>query len=159
MAQIKDLAGEFLAEKSKNTRFLILATVNDENSPAVRTLGSWGLAGSTLYFGTSPLTEKVTHIRSNGVVNALIQPEGQGLESFVNISISGTAIEALDARARQDAISAISNHSSRFKERVEKNLINDLTFFKIDPDEIKVLDFGAGKGSRAVTVYSSTTAE
>lgn len=64
--------------------------------------------------------------------------------------MTGNAIQLTEKVDIERAVSLLSQRNPRFKERVEKGEINDTALFRIDPIEIKVLDFSNGIGPNAV---------
>jgi len=65
------------------TKFIILATVNKEQTPVLRAIGSFAVDGLTAYFSASKSTAKVEQIESNPKVSILFQHKNQELSSFL----------------------------------------------------------------------------
>lgn len=80
-------AQDYIAE----TRFVILASVNGEASPGLRTLASFANDGLEVYFSTGKNTAKVEQIAANPAVTFLFQQEGQELSGFKNVTYAGRA--------------------------------------------------------------------
>jgi len=139
-----------LHEYLNQTKFIVLATTSNGQVPTVRTLASFAVDELTTYFSTGKQTDKVQQIKSNPQVSILFQHENQEISSFYNATIAGKATEITAETERQKAINLLSNRSPKFKERVEKGEIANNTFFRIDPQEIKILDFSKGVGPSAV---------
>ncbi|MCE5286243.1 MAG: pyridoxamine 5'-phosphate oxidase family protein [Pelosinus sp.] len=148
MADSKEIIQKYLQE----TRYVVLATVDEKEAPAVRTLGSFVTDGLNVYFSTGNTTAKVEQIRANPTVAVLFQHEDQEIKSFVNVTISGSAKELNQDTERNKAIALLSAKSPRFKERAEKGQLEGTALFKIEPHEIKVVDLGKGLGDKAVEV-------
>ncbi|MBP2625469.1 MAG: pyridoxamine 5-phosphate oxidase-related FMN-binding protein [Firmicutes bacterium] len=141
-----------LYEYLNQTKFIVLATTSDEQVPTVRTLASFAVDELTTYFSTGKKTDKVQQIKSNPQVSILFQHENQELGSFVNATITGKATEITAETELEKVIKLLSDRSPRFKERVEKGEIANNTFFRIDPQEVKVLDFSKGVGPNAIEI-------
>jgi nitroimidazol reductase NimA-like FMN-containing flavoprotein (pyridoxamine 5'-phosphate oxidase superfamily) len=141
-----------LHEYLNKSKFIVLSTINNEQVPTLRTLGSFAVDGLTAYFSTGKGTDKVQQIRSNPQVSILFQHENQELGSFINATITGEASEIKAEAELKQAIKLLSDRSPRFKERVEKGELGNNTFFRIDPQEVKVLDFSKGTGPDAVEI-------
>jgi len=140
-----------LHEYLNQTKFIVLAT-NNEQVPIVRTLASFAVDNLTTYFSTGKKTDKVQQIKSNPQVSILFQHENQEIGSFVNATITGKATEITEKIELEKAIKVLSDRSPRFKERVDKGEIDNNIFFRIDPQELKVLDFSKGLGPNAVEI-------
>lgn len=136
----------------QETRYIVLATVNEQGAPAVRTLGSFVAEGLNVYFSTGTSTTKVEQISANPQVAVLFQQENQEIKSFVNVTISGNAKELIGDTERSKAISLLAGKSLRFKERAEKGQLEGTSLFRIDPDEIKVVNLGKGLGDKAIEI-------
>lgn len=135
------------------TKFAVLATI-DQDGPVQRTIASFGNVGTTIYFATRDDTRKVAHIAARPNVSVLLQQEGQALEKFVNVAIQGKAIQLAQEGAIAEAVEIIGRHSPRFRERIANNGTAGQAFFRIDPDEVRVLDFARGPGPAAVSVVA-----
>lgn len=144
----KDNISEYL----NNTKFIVLATVNKEQAPVLRSLGAFGVDELITYFSTNKGTDKVEQIESNPKVSILFQQENQELPSFVNVTITGKAIKITEEEELDKAISVIGGRNKRFKERVEKGEIKDNIIYRVDPLQVKILDFSKGAGPNAVQV-------
>lgn len=142
-----------LPEYLNQTKYIILATVND-NAPVLRSLGSFAVEGTTAYFSTHKNTAKVKQIESNPTVSVLFQHENQDLSSFVNVSITGEANKITAEEDLIKAVNLIGDRNPRFKERFEKGEISDNVFFRLEPREVKILDFSKGIGPDAVQVIT-----
>jgi len=70
----------------------------------------------------------------------------------LHISITGLAHEIIVQDEVAKAIKLLSAKSPRFKERAKKGEISNNTFFRVDPQEVKVVDFSKGVGQNAVEV-------
>lgn len=143
---------EVLSRYFNETPNIILGTVSDDNIPRLRTLGSFAVDDLTVYFSTKKNTEKVKHILLNPSVSILFQHENQNVNSFVNVSIIGKARILKRKVDLEKAIKLLGERKPRFLERVEKGEMNDSIFIRVDPEEIRILDFGRGRGSEAVQV-------
>ncbi len=134
-----------------STKYTVLGTVKDD-IPVTRTIGAFANDGLTVYFSTNKNTEKVKHIGKNPHVSLLFQQEGQELKSFKNVSIIGRAIQVLEKNEQEKAIALIGSRNPRFKERVANGEVKDSTFFRVEPIEVKFIDFSKGIGADSVQV-------
>ena len=132
------------------TKYIALATVNEEKAPVIRTLGGFVLDDLQIYFSTGKSTDKVKQIRLNPKVALLFQHENQEIKSFINITLSGTAYEVTENAERSKAIALLAAKSPKFKERAKNGELSDRVFFRIDPEQIKVVDLSKGSGAKSV---------
>jgi general stress protein 26 len=136
----------------QNTRWVQLATVREDGTPVVRSLGSFAPASAeVVYLATNQATEKNKHIAHSPRVSLFFQHEGQNLPAFKNVSLLGEAKIANEAERRQ-AIPLLSAKSPNFRGRAEKNELGDTVIYRVVAKEIKYLDFGRGSGAAAVQV-------
>src|ERR1035437_3272766 len=151
MSAEKQEIEKYLAE----TKLIVLATVNEENAPALRVLGAFGVDGYSFYYSTKGLAAKVKHTDKNPHVNALFQHENQDPTQFINVTIQGKAVQLSSEVEIEKAIEVIGNRSAKFKERVLKNGLENNVLYRVDPQEVKVLDRrnGAGPGSINVITF------
>lgn len=132
------------------TRFVVLSTVGADAAPVSRTLGAFAADGFVVYFSTGKGSEKVRQLRSNPNVAVLFQHEQQDLKAFVNVAISGTAAALAEGDELGRAIRLIGARNPRFRERAEKGQLGESLVFRIQPKEVKVVDFSRGHGPAAV---------
>jgi nitroimidazol reductase NimA-like FMN-containing flavoprotein (pyridoxamine 5'-phosphate oxidase superfamily) len=135
----------------KKTGYAILATV-ERGGPVQRTIGAFGNVGSTLYFATRSDSRKVDHIAAESRVSVLLQHERQDLATFVNVAVEGRAVRLTSEAEVAAAIEIIGEHSERFRERVRGQGISGQAIFRVDAEEIRVLDFARGVGQAAISV-------
>lgn len=137
------------------TKVVVLATVNENNAPSLRVLGAFGNDGYSIYYSTKAGSTKVKHTEINPYVNAFFQHENQDPTQYINVSIQGKAIQLSSEVEIGKAIDVIGNRSAKFKERVLKNGLEGNVLYRVDPQEVKVLDRrnGAGPGSINVITF------
>lgn len=134
-----------------DTRFVVLATTGLDSAPATRTLASFAADGLVVYFSTGRSTEKVRQIQANPSVAVLFQHEQQDLKTFVNVTIRGTAAPLVQGEEEHGkAIRLIGARNPRFKDRAEKGQLGESLLFRVEPKELKVVDFSRGHGPAAV---------
>lgn len=143
-----------VVEYLNQTKWIILATVDKSQTPVLRTLGSFAVDGLTTYFSTGKSTAKVDQIESNPKVSVFFQHENQELPSFVTVSVCGIANKVTSEEEVNKVITLLSNRSPKFKEKVEKGELDNSVFFRVDPNEVKLLDFSKGIGPQAVEVIT-----
>ena len=123
------------------TQFIVLGTVWD-GKPELRTMSSFAMEEFTTVFSTHKATLKVCQILANPQVSILFQHENQKLRSFVNITISGIAKKVEDSSGQQRIISLIGERNPRYLHRMQRGTLEGQVFFKVEPIEMKILDFG-----------------
>lgn len=153
MPALKDLSNELVESLTGGVRFISLATTSDDG-PVVRSLGSWAIRGTTLYFSTSRSSAKVAQLARDPRVSAQLLPEGQEIAKLHNLVINGAA-QLLDGAARNAAIQAIGAKNPRFKERAEKGQLGDSVVYGVQAKQVKVLDFSKGLGTAALSVFEN----
>jgi len=132
------------------TRFIELASVNSQGRPEIRTLGSFANDGLTIYFSTGKKSAKVKQIEGNPWVVVLFQHENQDLPAYKNVTYYGKATVLENPEEFDIGVKALSDRNPRFKERAEKGQLGETVIFKIEPQNIKYLDFAAGSGPAAI---------
>jgi nitroimidazol reductase NimA-like FMN-containing flavoprotein (pyridoxamine 5'-phosphate oxidase superfamily) len=151
MPSLQDLNTEIVDSLTAGVRFVSLATIS-EDGPVVRSLGSWAIRGTTLYFSTSQGSNKVGQLARDPRVSVQLLAEGQELPKLRNLVVNGTA-RLLDGAERSVAIAAIGARSPRFKERADKGQLGDSAIYAVRVSQAKVLDFSKGTGPAALTVF------
>ncbi len=134
----------------EKTKWVVLASVSQDNKPALRTMGSVVNDDLNIYFSTGKNTAKVAQIESNPFVTFLFQHEGQELSAFKNVTYTGKAKQLSCEKELAKAIELLSNRSPRFKARAEKGELGATAIFKVEPVSIKYLDYSSGMGPSAV---------
>ncbi|NJJ41986.1 pyridoxamine 5'-phosphate oxidase family protein [Paenibacillus apii] len=147
-------AKEQIVKYLNDTRFVVLATVNNDQSPVLRSLGSFAADGYTIYFSTQKDSKKVEQIKENPQIVLFFQHENQELPGFVNVSLHGTAEALAEPTEIDRATELLGSRNPRFKERAEKGLLQNTAFYKVDARELKVLDFSKGTGADATQVIA-----
>jgi nitroimidazol reductase NimA-like FMN-containing flavoprotein (pyridoxamine 5'-phosphate oxidase superfamily) len=137
-----------------DTKLLVLATVNGSNAAALRVLGAFGVDGYTFYFSTKASSSKVNHITHNPKVTGLFQHENQEGSKFINVSIQGNSIQLSSKTDIDKAVDVIAARSPKFKERVEKNGLENNLVYRVDPKEVKILDRRIGNGPESISVLT-----
>jgi nitroimidazol reductase NimA-like FMN-containing flavoprotein (pyridoxamine 5'-phosphate oxidase superfamily) len=154
MPTLQELSDETLASLVSPVRFISLATIS-EDGPVVRSLGSWGLKGRTLYFSTSEASEKVGQLGRDPRVSIQLLAEGQELPSLKNVVLEGAARVLGNDIDRASAIETISKRNPRFKERASKGQLGGNILYAVDAVRIRLLDFSKGNGVAALSVFQN----
>ncbi len=137
------------------TRWATLATVRDGTKPVLRAMGSFVPDnGLNVYYSTAKTADKVKDVEKNGWVNFFFQHEGQELQTFKNVALIGIAHEVKEGEEHKKAVDLLSARNPRFKARVEKGELKDIGIFKIEPKEIKYLDYAKGFGKAGIEVLT-----
>jgi nitroimidazol reductase NimA-like FMN-containing flavoprotein (pyridoxamine 5'-phosphate oxidase superfamily) len=152
MPTLNELAETTLPELTSKVRFVTLATVSEEG-PVVRSLGSWGLEGQTVYFSTARTSDKVSQLAGDPRVSLQLLEEGQEIGTLRNLVVDGSAKELRSDDERAPAIDTIGKRNPRFKERAAKGELGGNAIFAVKASKIKILDFSKGPGANTVTVY------
>ncbi|MFT3828157.1 MAG: pyridoxamine 5'-phosphate oxidase family protein [Opitutaceae bacterium] len=141
-----------IATYIQNTRWVQLATVREDGTPVVRSLGSFAPASAdVVYIATNQATEKNKHIAANPRVSLFFQQEGQTPPAFRNVSLVGEATVAT-GEERQQAIALLVARTPFIRAKAEKNELGDTVVYRVAAKEIKHLDFTRGAGPAAVKV-------
>lgn len=148
-----NLDDERLVRYLERTRLIILGTVLD-GSPSVRTMASFATEGFTTFFSTHKDTGKVRQIELNPQVAVLFQHEKQKLDSFCNITISGIARRVEEEGERQRVIELIGARSTCYLERARRGDLVEHLFYRVEPLELKVLDFRISPGPEGARILS-----
>lgn len=133
MAQIKEIE-DYL----KESKSLVLGTVDKDGAPQVRHLGGYGVDGVQVYFSTSKETAKVAQIAANPKVAAIFHHEGQTAPNFKNITLYGKA-QLLTGDEYQKGIEIIKARRPQAKISPETSNI-----YRIETEKVKILDFANG---------------
>lgn len=124
-----------------NSKSLALATVAEDNTPQLRSIGGYGVEGYNIYFATSKDSDKVIQIANNSNVVLLFQHEGQ--QAPKNVTLYGKA-EALEGEEYQRAVEIIK------KRRPQLPLSKDKVVYHIIPEKIKTLDFAVSPPTQVI---------
>lgn len=136
-----------ISQYMKQTKFIILATVDANGAPALRTMGGFAVDGLTVYISTKLNTAKVSQIKANPNVSVYFQHENQAPNTFVNVLVQGRCVLLDSKEERDQAIEVLCRHNSKFKERADKGAINnDDAFLRVEPKKVKILDRTKGPG-------------
>ena len=121
----------------KDTKSLVLATVNENGEPELRSIGGYGIRDLTIYFSTAKASAKTAQIKNNPRVALLFLQEGLAVPK--NITVYGTA-GTVEDHAAEEGIAVI-------RERRPKILYDDKTqvIYRINVEKIKILDFESEK--------------
>lgn len=123
-----------------SSKTAVLATIDSDNIPNIRTIGGFGVEGITVYFATTKGSSKVEQIKNNNKVSLLFEHENQVIPNFVNVEIKGIAEEVKDKDKFEEGFKYISKRRPQLKITEETHSI-----YKVVPKEIKVLDFSKEK--------------
>jgi general stress protein 26 len=124
---------------------MTLATVRPDGYPQATTL-SFAHAGLTLYAGIGKDSQKANNIRNNNKVSLTINLPYQDWRAIKGLSMSAVA-EILEAPGEVDVAKACL--LARFPQVSEwggQGEADDVTFLKITPQFISVLDYSKGFG-------------
>lgn len=118
----------------KENKTIVLATVDNDNQPDLRTLGGYNFDEAILYFATGKSSNKVGQIANHEKVTILVQSESQELNHFKNVTIYG--------RAQRLTGSDFEEGRKKILERRQLPIDEESRFiYKVIPEQIKVLDF------------------
>lgn len=127
---------ERIKEYLRMNQTIILATIDGDGFPDVRTLGGYGLSGYIIYFSTLNTSNKVRQIAGNNEVTIFIQHENQFISKFFNVTIYGEAILIENEAEYEKGKSLILTRKPSLK--MNRNTHN---IYKVIPKKIKALDF------------------
>lgn len=129
-----------ISEYLESSKTAVLATVDSNNNPNIRTIGGFGVNDITIYFSTAKKSKKVEEIEGNNNVSLLFEHENQERSKFVNIEVKGIAEEVKGEDRFDEGLKYIA------KRRPELKLAGDThNIYRVVPKEIKVLDFSKEK--------------
>ena len=146
-----------LKDQASKVGHITLGTVDENGYPAQRTLASFAVGGEQIYFSTSAVSRKITHLRARPQVSVLFQQDGQQLGVFVNLTVIGRAAVITDPAEFKKAGDLIATRSPRFKDRWETGHVGaETVLVRIEPAELRRTDLGKGPGPGSVTVIPKT---
>ncbi len=140
---------ERIMEYLEKTRFIVLGTVW-QGKPELRTIASFGMEGFCPVFSTHKATSKARQMRVNPHVSLLFEHENQKLRTFVNITISGIARRVDDSSDQKRIIEIIGARSPGFLDRAARGDLVEQVFFRVEPVELKILDFSISPSPEGV---------
>ncbi len=118
----------------KNSKTIVLATVDQNNLPDIRTIGGYNFDGYILYFATSNTSKKVDQLQYNDHVAILAQHENQSLPNYTNITIYGHAKRLSGPEYEEGRAKLLERRPNAVYEEESKNI------YKVIPEQIKILD-------------------
>lgn len=152
MPTLKELPEEIFATLTAKVRFISLASIS-KDGPVIRSLGSWGAEGSTVYFSTRRTADKVAQLAADNRVSVQLLAESQELPALRNVVVNGVAKSLEGDAQRAPAIAAIGERNPRFKEQASRGELDGNALFAVEAKQITVLDFSKGVGPAALGVY------
>lgn len=135
--------GEY-QEYLKESKSLVLATVDEDNNPQIRHLGGYNIDGKDIVFLTTNGTGKTKDIEKNPNVSVLFQHEGQ--QAPKNITVYGRA-ERLEGQAASDAAGLIKVRRPQLSYNPPLSVI-----YRVKSEKIKVLDFAREEKQQTLNV-------
>jgi hypothetical protein len=144
--------GQGIVDYIEATAWATLATVREDGSPALRTMGNFatGAGGRHIYFSTGKEADKSRHIRSNPRVSFLFQHEGQELAAFRNVAAVGNAELLTGGPDLSIGAETLSARCPHFRAQVDRDGLDSTGVYRVRVEEIKELDFRRGFGPEAV---------
>ncbi|MCD7981421.1 MAG: pyridoxamine 5'-phosphate oxidase family protein [Clostridiales bacterium] len=119
----------------KDSRSLVLATVDENGFAQLRSIGGYGADGLQVYFGTAKTSGKVKQIEQNPHVALLFQHEGQQVPK--NVTLYGTAAVLGEEEFESGAAVIRERRPQIAFQKEESNL------YRVDVEKVKILDFGS----------------
>jgi nitroimidazol reductase NimA-like FMN-containing flavoprotein (pyridoxamine 5'-phosphate oxidase superfamily) len=139
---------EKIKEYLKMDQTIILATIDTEGIPDIRTLGGYGISDYVIYFATLKDSNKVKQLENNSYVAVFIQHENQFIAKFFNVTIYGKARLVDNEKEFETGKALITSRKPSLKIHEDTHYI-----FKILPEKIKALDFSEQNLNERVTVF------
>lgn len=130
----------------KNSKTIVLATVDQSNLPDLRTIGGYNFDGYIFYFATSNTSTKVEQLQNNEHVAILAQHENQSLPNYSNITIYGTAKKLYCVEYEQGRAKILERRPNAVYEEESKNI------YKVVPEQIKILDLSKKSNDQLVII-------
>jgi uncharacterized pyridoxamine 5'-phosphate oxidase family protein len=118
----------------KNNKSIVLASVDGDNLPDLRTIGGYNFDGLTLYFATAKTSKKVEQLLHNDKVAILVQHENQVLPNYTNLTIYGRARKLIGAEYERGRAKLLERRPNAIYEEDSKNI------YQVAPEQIKILD-------------------
>lgn len=141
------VAEEKIKEYLKMNQTIILATIDADKTPDIRTLGGYGISDYVIYFSTLKTSNKVKQIEANKEVTVFIQHENQFISKFFNVTIYGEAILLENESEYEDGRTLILSRKPSLK--IHKDTHN---IYKVIPKKLKVLDFSEQNLNERISV-------
>ena len=129
------------------TNDMTIATIREDGFPQATTV-SYINDGLTIYFATSPDSQKSRNLARNNKVSITIDPPYKSWEDIVGLSLGGHAEPVTD----QEEIEKVSELMfAKFPQVADYMAPNDvapedIAFFRIRPVAISLLDYRQGFG-------------
>lgn len=118
----------------KNSKSIVLATVDQNNLPDLRAIGGYNFDGYIFYFATAKTSKKVEQLLHNEQVAILAQHENQTLPNYSNVTIYGKAKKLTGAEYELGKAKILERRPNAIYEEASKNI------YQVTPDRIKLLD-------------------
>lgn len=128
----------------KNSKSLVLATVNEAGEPDIRTLGGYGVSELEIYFATAKESSKARQLKDKNDVAVLFQHENQVIPDFVNITLYGKAV-LTGGEEFNTGKQLILNRRPQLSAGID-----NLNIYRVKAERIKVLDFKASNPAERV---------
>lgn len=118
----------------KNSRSIVLATVDSDRLPDVRTIGGYNFDGYVLYFATAKTSRKAEQLLEKENVAILIQHENQVHPDYKNVTIYGKAKKLSGTEYDLGRAKILERRPNAIYEEESKNI------YRVIPEQIKLLD-------------------
>jgi general stress protein 26 len=136
---------DFVIRVIEGAHDLTLATVRPDGYPQATTV-SFAHDGLNLYVGIGKRSQKADNIRHNNKVSLTINLPYTDWREIKGLSMSAHA-EILEHGADADAAKAcLLKRFPQIADWAETGLANDVTFLKITPQVVSILDYSKGFG-------------
>jgi general stress protein 26 len=136
---------DFVLKVIDSAQDLTLATVRPDGYPQATTV-SFAHDGLNLYVGIGKRSQKADNVRHNNKVSLTINLPYQDWREIKGLSMSALA-EVLEHGVDADAAKAcLLKRFPQIADWGDTGLANDVTFLKITPQVISILDYSKGFG-------------
>lgn len=125
------------------SKSLVLATVSQDVTPQLRSIGGYGVEDYDIYFATAKDSDKVAQISENPNVTLLFQHEDQ--QAPKNVTVYGTA-RKLQGEEYDKAAEIIR------KRRPQAQINSDRNIYHVKTSKIKILDFTSDNKVQVIAV-------
>jgi len=133
--------------------FGVLAYVRGNNTPIQRSLGSWAVKDTDVYFSTREEAAKVRDLEAHPQASFFLEADGQELPAWKNILFIGRTESLKDPKELDQAVALLGSRNPRFKERIVQNGLAGTRIFRLRASSVEVLDYSKGFGfSQTITV-------
>jgi nitroimidazol reductase NimA-like FMN-containing flavoprotein (pyridoxamine 5'-phosphate oxidase superfamily) len=138
---------------AQKTRFATLNYVREDNAPVSRAMGSFAFDGTKVVFSSQKSAAKVAAIKSKNRISFFFEHEGQELATWKSALAIGSAELVENEKEKNRLAGILADRNPRFKERIEKNELDQVAIFLLKTDELQYIDRSKGpSGNTTISI-------